>query len=169
MIRPLPAAILAAALGACQQTAPTTDASPAPTLPADRAPSPSATPTAEIVAPATPTASRDPVEVLARWAQAIELRDWATVRSYWGERGARSGLDETAFAAKWSDLMAPQVAIGPGAQEGAAGSLFYTAPVAITDGSRRIEGDVTIRRVNDVPGATPEQLRWHIDSTTLKW
>jgi hypothetical protein len=136
---------------------------------AQPAPAPSATPTAEVSEPATPSASRDPQEVLAAWAKAIETRDWRTVRSFWGNKGEVSGLDEAAFAAKWSDLLAPKVSIGTGEQEGAAGSLYYTAPVTITDGSRVVTGEVTMRRVNDVPGATPEQLRWHIESSSLKW
>ncbi len=53
-------------------------------------------------------------------------------------------------------------------QEGAAGSSYYTAPVTITDGARRLSGEVVLRRANDVPGATPEQLRWHIESSTLE-
>jgi hypothetical protein len=53
-----------------------------------------------------------------------------------------------------------------GESEGAAGSIYYTAPVTIIDGARRLTGEVVLRRVNDVPGATPEQLRWHIESTT---
>jgi len=136
-------------------------------MPSEVAPAPSATPTAEVSEPAVPSASRDPVEVMNVWAKAVELRDWPTVRSYWGDNGARSGLSETAFAAKWSDLIAPDVTVGAGDQEGAAGSLYYTAPVTITDGKRVIKGEVVIRRVNDVDGATPEQLRWHIESTTL--
>ena len=128
-----------------------------------------ATPTAEVSEPAVPSASRDPQEVLGAWAKAVELRDWRTVRSYWGEGGKTSGMDDTAFAAKWSDLIAPKVTVGAGQQEGAAGSSYYTAPVTIVDGSRTVKGEVTMRRVNDVPGATPEQLRWHIESTTLKW
>jgi len=70
------------------------------------------------------------------------------------------------FAARWDRLRRPLVNIGAGVQEGAAGSLYYSAPVTITDGSRRITGTVTIRRVNDVPGASAEQLRWHADATT---
>ena len=57
--------------------------------------------------------------------------------------------------------------VGKGESEGAAGSLYYTAPVTVTDGTRVLKGDVVLRRVNDVPGATEEQLRWHIESTTL--
>lgn len=133
------------------------------------APAPSATPTAELKEPGVPSESRDPREVLAAWAKAIETRDWRTVRSYWGNKGAVSGLDEVAFSLKWSDLVAPEVEVGTGEQEGAAGSLYYTAPVTITDGKRVVKGTVTMRRVNDVDGATPEQLRWHIESSTLDW
>ena len=31
-----------------------------------------------------------------------------------------------------------------------------------------LAGTITLRRVNDVEGATPEQLRWYIESSTLK-
>lgn len=130
-------------------------------------PSPSATPTAEIAAQGQPSASRDPAEVLAAWAKAVETRDWATTRAYWRDHGARSGLSDKDFAAKWSSLLDPRVTIGKGSQEGAAGSLYYTAPVRIIDGPRTVRGDVVLRRANDVAGATDEQLRWHIESTTL--
>ncbi len=90
------------------------------------------------------------------------------VRAFWGDLGARSGLSETDFAARWAGLHYPKVTFGKGESEGAAGSIYYTAPVTITDGSRIITGEVVLRRVNDVDGATSEQLRWHIESTTLK-
>ena len=131
------------------------------------APSPSATPTAEITTPGEPSQSRDPKEVLGDWAKAVQMRDWATVRAYWGDKGARSGLSEKDFAAKWSSLLDPRVTIGQGDQEGAAGSSYYTAPVRIIDGPRTLKGEIVIRRVNDVDGASDEQLRWHIESTTI--
>lgn len=65
-------------------------------------------------------------------------------------------------------LAQPDLEIGKGQQEGAVGSSFYSVPVTIVDGARRIPGEVVFRRVNDVDGATAEQLRWHIESTTLK-
>lgn len=130
-------------------------------------PTPSPTPTADIRTPGVPSASRDPGEVLAAWRNAVEARDWATARAYWGDHGARSGLSDKAFAAKWSTLLDPKVTIDKGDQEGAAGSLYYTAPVRIIDGSRTLRGEIVLRRANDVDGATDEQLRWHIDSTTL--
>ena len=39
--------------------------------------------------------------------------------------------------------------------------------VTIIAGPRRIEGEVVLKRVNDVPGASAEQLRWHIESTSF--
>lgn len=110
--------------------------------------------------------SRPPDLVLRQWGTAIERRDWAAVRALWGHGGADSGVSARHFAAGWDRLRHPVVSIGKGSQEGAAGSLYYSAPVTITDGAHRIAGTVTIRRANDVPGATPEQLRWHADATT---
>ncbi len=140
-----------AALAGCDAMAPQPGDAPAVT--------PSAVP--------APSTSRDPGEVLIGWAKAVSLRDWAAARAYWGDKGAASGLSEAEFAKQWVVIKNPDVSLGTGQQEGAAGSSFYTAPVIIADGQRRIAGYVTLRRVNDVDGATPEQLRWHIESSTL--
>lgn len=115
-----------------------------------------------------PSTSRDPQEVLLSWAKAVSLRDWATAYGYWGDYGAQSGMTLDQFKAAWGTLQQPDLEIGKGVQEGAAGSSFYSVPVTIVDGARRIPGEVVLRRVNDVDGATSEQLRWHIESTTLK-
>ncbi|WP_225207490.1 hypothetical protein [Novosphingobium huizhouense] len=152
-----------AQVAASMSAPPTMPAAPAPAA----APAQSATPTAEIAAPGQPSVSRDPGEVLAAWARAVETRDWASARAYWGDHGARSGLSDKDFAAKWSSLLDPRVTIGRGSEEGAAGSLYYTAPVRIIDGPRTVRGEIVLRRANDVEGASDEQLRWHIESTTL--
>ncbi|WP_423141188.1 hypothetical protein ACOYW6_10110 [Parablastomonas sp. CN1-191] len=170
------APLFLAALAACNQqaNAPLPGETATPAVSAAPAPMPSApaavaaTTAAPLpVAAPTPSASRDPQAVLIEWARAVSLRDWTLARAYWGDHGERSGLSEQAFAARWGKLADPQVDIGKGSQEGAAGSLYYTAPITIRDGKRTIKGEVVIRRVNDVDGATPEQLRWHIESTTL--
>jgi membrane-bound inhibitor of C-type lysozyme len=62
---------------------------------------------------------------------------------------------------------------GPGAIEGAAGSLFVEVPVVIygrlkTGAELHQSGKAVLRRVNDVPGSTPEQRRWHIERIELK-
>lgn len=133
-------------------------------------PEPSGTPLPAV--PAGAMQSRDPAVVLAAWGHAVEARDWAAVRAFWGEHGTMSGLAPQAFARRWSVLKQPRVTIDIGVQEGAAGSSYYTAPVTLIDmagqrGERRISGQVVLRRVNDVDGATPEQLRWHIEKSSI--
>lgn len=136
------------------------------------APGMDAVPAASTATPASASpaesalARQAPDLVLRQWGSAIERRDWARVRGLWGNSGADSGLSARAFAGRWDSLHRPLVSVGEGAQEAAAGSLYYTAPVTISDGSRTISGEMTIRRVNDVPGASAEQLRWHADATT---
>ena len=112
-----------------------------------------------------PSTSRDPGEVMIGWAKAVSLRDWAAARAYWGERGATSGLSEQEFAQTWSGLKNPDVSLGVGQRENAAGTSLYSAPVIIADGQRRIAGIVVLRRINN---SNSEQLRWHIVSSTLQ-
>jgi hypothetical protein len=55
----------------------------------------------------------------------------------------------------------------PGKVEGGAGSLYVEVPVQLygrlKDGKEfSSRGTMTLRRVNDVPGSTEEQRRWHI-------
>lgn len=62
---------------------------------------------------------------------------------------------------------------GPGPIEGGAGSLFVEVPVVlygrfVTGGEYHASGKATLRRVNNVPGATAEQLRWRIATIEVK-
>ena len=169
-------ALLSLSLLGCGQNEPTAPAATesavatqnTPDAPAAQ-PVPIATPKAAS-SPASPSASpsRDPQVVAKAWADAIRARDWPAAYGYWGDHGARSGKTLAQFTAQWSHLKKPLVVLGKGDQEGAAGSLYFTVPVIIIDGTRRISGELVLRRVNDVDGASPEQLRWHIDSTTLQ-
>lgn len=67
-----------------------------------------------------------------------------------------------------ADYAKHEVHIGePGRIEGAAGSLYISIPVQIQATRKSgdpvpLSGEVTLRRSNDVPGATPEQLSWRI-------
>ena len=79
-----------------------------------------------------------------------------------------------AYAAQFAPYRKITIGVGEGAVEGAAGSLYYEVPVTFT-GERKTgaaverKGTIVVRRVNDVEGATPEQLRWHIESSTLRF
>lgn len=160
MIR-LPALLaLSAALSACSGE----EAPPAaePAVKASEVPPP------PLAVPA-PSASRDPAEVLLAWAGAMSLKQWDAAYLYWENKGAGTGMNLDQFKSHWGRLDNPEFEVGPGRHEGAAGSLYYTAPVVLIDGARRIEGEVVLRRVNDGVRATPEDLRWHLESHTLEF
>lgn len=112
--------------------------------------------------------SRDPRRVVLAWAKAMSMKDWETAYGFWNEGGARSGMTLDQFRARWSKIGDPQFDIAEGTAEGAAGSLYYTAPITLIDGDHRLQGEIVLRRANDVPGATPEQLRWHIERLDLQ-
>ena len=111
--------------------------------------------------------------MLGQWAGALERGDWPMARSLWGDGGARSGFSPAEFAAVYTKYRRMKVTVAAGRLEGAAGSLYYEAPVVISgidvdEKPFRLEGTIVARRVNDVDGARPEQLRWHIDRSAIK-
>ena len=174
------AALWSLSLGGCGQSETTVPTVAEPAKGVDTIPSalaPDAVPRAKPMAaastaspstPPAPSASRDPHVVAQAWADAVRACDWSAAYGYWGDHGARSGKTLAQFTTQWSQLKKPLIVLGKASQEGAAGSLYYTVPVTISDGDRRLSGELVLRRVNDVDGASAEQRRWHIDSTTLQ-
>ena len=98
----------------------------------------------------------------------MSLKQWGSAYLYWGDHGARSGLSLAQFTARWDKLQNPEFELHQGEGDGAAGSLFYTAPLVLIDGQRQVRGEIVLRRVNDVDGASAEQLRWHIETLTIE-
>lgn len=169
------AALAACSKPAAEQTAPLPtatasegDAASASATPAPAASAADAVPAKPVpTAPEPPSESRDPAKVVVTWAKAMTLKQWGNAYLYWGDHGARSGLTLYQFAAKWGKAANPEFELHPGTTEGAAGSSYYTAPIVLIDGKRHVSGEIVLRRANDVDGATPEQLRWHIESLTV--
>ncbi|WP_343528107.1 hypothetical protein [Sphingomonas sp.] len=127
----------------------------------------------------TPGCSVDPksdaaaANVIRRYYSAINAHDYATAWIQWGDDG-RPGQRFVDFQKGFARTRATSVTIGTmPPSEGAAGSIYATVPVTVDaqldDGRRqRFVGQYVVRRVNDVPGASADQLRWHIGSATLK-
>nr|WP_241490820.1 hypothetical protein [Sphingomonas sanguinis] len=113
------------------------------------------------------------VAVVRRYYSAINAHDYATAWTQWGPDG-RPGQRFADFQKGFADTRATKVTIGQmGPSEGAAGSVYATIPVTVdaqlNDGQQqRFAGQYVVRRVNDVPGASANSLRWHIESATLK-
>ena len=105
------------------------------------------------------------------FARGIELREFDQSWNLLGP-DAKASWSKDAFNAKFASLANHFVAFGDGRMEGAAGSTFYTLPLTVTgatrDGTERTSrGELVLRRTNEVPGATDEQLAWQIVSLKL--
>lgn len=107
--------------------------------------------------------------VLLTWARALENKQFDTAWSQFGDPPA----SREDYARWWSRYRTITVAVPTGSMDAGAGSLYYSSHATLTGLTRtgqpyRLEGTVVLRRVNDVPGATPAQLRWHIESAVLQ-
>jgi hypothetical protein len=111
--------------------------------------------------------SRDCREVATAYSLALERRAFEFAARFWDD----PVIDGTRLEALFDGYARPTIEISEIRQEGAAGSLFCTVTGALTDAGDPAkpprQGEIVLKRVNDVPGATPEQLRWTIRSSTF--
>jgi len=167
---------------ATQDTAVASEAAPSPatgeaaaTMPTVAAAAPVPAPPTIVARPAkSPPSEEEKSEKGARavvqtWARALEARQFGLAWEQFGSPPA----SRAAYAQWWQRYRTIRVSLGPGIGDAGMGSLYYTVPATLTGTTTagkpfRLQGDVMLRRVNDVDGATPEQLRWHIGSADLK-
>ena len=111
--------------------------------------------------------SRNCREVAQFYLTAVEERDFGRAALVWDD----PVIDSARLEALFTGYQRPQVTIGELTEEGAAGSLYCTVTGTLTDAAdpakAPVEGELQLRRVNDVDGATPDQLRWTIRQSTF--
>ncbi len=112
------------------------------------------------------TQTTDPARVLRFYGSAIEAQAWDVAARVWGEGSGMTGAQLAWFYGPARKTLR----FGTGTAEGAAGSLYYETSITQRDETGVVvrKGTITLRRVNDVDGATPAQLRWHIERSTLE-
>ena len=112
-------------------------------------------------------ASRDCGAVVEFYLEALGGREWARAALVWDD----PVIDGARLEAVFGGYRELQLAWSDPAVEGAAGSLYCTVSGTLTDAGdpakRPVEGTLLLRRTNDVPGATPDQLRWTLRSSTF--
>jgi hypothetical protein len=149
------------------------EATPAPPgtpggLPDDR------TPLEEPNGPIDPKSAEGAGQVVQRYGGLLEQRQFADARKLWGDGGKASGLSEAQFIAAYDKYETIHSEVGkPAGMEGAAGSSYITVPFHLygtlkSGGAFNLVGPLTLRRVNDVPGSTAAQRRWHIVESGVK-
>lgn len=161
---------------------PSADAPPAepqPALPPVEPPAPGTpgglpddrTPISE--APFAATSAQGAADVVQTYYALLGQGDYTKARALWGGGGEASGMSAQAFAKSFAKYAQYNAQVGaPGDIEGAAGSLYVEVPVVVYGRLKsgeevHMSGPVTLRRVNDVPGSTAEQRRWHISTIEL--
>lgn len=117
--------------------------------------------------------SAEAAAVIRAYYSALAAGDYRTAYAQWGDGGEASNKSYADFAKGFARTRTTAAHIlqvdGP---EGAAGSLFVTVAVDVQatlddDSRQHFAGSYILRRVNDVPGASADQLRWHIMSASL--
>jgi len=154
-----------------QAVGPANDAVPAPpsvaadnvALPDDR------TPLEEPNGPIDPKSAEAAGQVVQSYGALIEQGRWSEAEALWGD-----GAVAARFTAGLKPNRESHLEIGkPGLPEGAAGSIYVTVPVIFYGENKvgvdfRRAAEVVLRRVNDVPGSTEAQRRWHIERIESK-
>jgi len=118
--------------------------------------------------PFTPDSAQGAGDVMQHYFAYLESGRYSQAYALWSDAGKASKLTAEQFAQ--SNAIFDEVhgeVYAPGQVEGAAGSLYVTVPVKLygkvtPGGDFERKGVATLRRVNDVPGSTEEQRRWHI-------
>jgi len=127
-------------------------------------PAPPASPSLEETAQ---LGSKDCAEVVALYVEALRARRYDLAARVWND----PAIDAARLQAVFGGYGEPQLEPTEPAVEGAAGSLYCTVGGKLTDAQDPskppMEGTLLLRRVNDVPGATPDQLRWTLRSSTF--
>lgn len=119
---------------------------------------------AEPKGPIDPKSAEAAGQVVQHYGALIEQRRFVEAERRWGDADLARHFAEG--LKRYSEV---HLEIGvPGEMEGAAGSIYVTEPVVFYGklpggGAFRRPADVILRRVNDVPGSTDEQRRWHIE------
>jgi hypothetical protein len=121
------------------------------------------TPLAEPTGPIDPKSAEAAGQVVQHYGALIEQKRFAEARALWGDPNSAAQ-----FESKLKGYSEVHLEIGnPGDMEGAAGSIYITIPIILygdtaANAPFRCTGQITLRRVNDVPGSTEAQRQWHI-------
>lgn len=101
-------------------------------------------------------------QVVQHYGALIEQNRFTEAARLWGDASAAVDF------AKQIDHPQVHLEIGTlGEAEGAAGSIYTSVPVVFYGAGFRRPASIILRRVNDVPGSSEAQRRWHIER--IEW
>ena len=127
------------------------------------------TPLSEPKGPIDPKSVEAAGQIVQHYGALIERQHWLKAEKLWGDIDAARTF-AIMLGGRFGQV---HLEIGkPGEPEGAAGSIYLTEPVVFYGQAKngkdlRLPADVILRRVNDVPGSTEAERRWHIER--IEW
>jgi hypothetical protein len=120
------------------------------------------TPLAEPNGAIDPNSVEGAGQIVQHFGALIEQNRLAEASKLWSDADA---------AAAFTNQLRPGTHLklgGLGQTEGAAGSIYTSVPVVFYGDTFRRSAEIILRRVNDVPGSTKAQRRWHIERIDWK-
>lgn len=100
--------------------------------------------------------------VLLSFTRAIELKEFDQAWNLMVPE-LRANLSREQFTQTFAGLGDLTVSAPAGTMDGAAGTIYYEVPITIRGATgQALTGEIVLSRVNDVPGATEEQLQWRV-------
>ncbi len=121
--------------------------------------------------PIAPDSAQGAAQVVQGYYGLLEQKRFDDAQDLWSESSAIGEQDDAAFARRFNGFSEIHANIGaPGEPEGAAGSVYVAVPVQVY---ARLAGSgkpwyalrqVVLRRVNDMPGSSEADRRWHISA-----
>jgi hypothetical protein len=101
-------------------------------------------------------------QVVQHYGALIEQERFAEAAGLWSDPAAAAD-----FARQLDRSQVRLEIVTLGETEGAAGSIYTSVPVVFHGAGFRRPANIILRRVNDVPGSTEAQRRWHIER--IEW
>lgn len=118
--------------------------------------------------PAAETSGRAAANVVRAYYALIGAHRYREARRLWFGDGDGSG--PAAFAASFASYASYRARVGkPGRLDHGMSQVYVEVPVVLYGRLKggtafRRNATVTLRRINDLPGSTASERRWHIDS-----
>jgi hypothetical protein len=101
-------------------------------------------------------------QLVQHYAALIEQKRFSEAAGLWSDAGAAADF------ARQLEGRQLHLEIGAlGETEGAAGSIYTSVPIVFRGAGFRRSANIILRRVNDVPGSTEAERRWHIER--IEW
>jgi len=109
----------------------------------------------------------NPERLLHYFADAVRKGAWEEAARAWS---SDADITSDQLQAAFSGHSGVELVFGKGDSQSAAGTSFYVAPLVVDFADKAdtdLRGTIVLRRANNVPGASTQQLNWRIERSDV--